>query len=71
MNGLLAVLKNPLILSSDLKFDRILLHAWIECFSAYIKNFLILEKIPEAYPAVVLYFAARTAVGSLKQANAG
>ena len=70
MSSMLAVLKSPYIFNIDLAFNRPALYAWIEAFSAYVKVALFLEKFPEAQPMILLFFAAKSVAGSLKQANA-
>jgi hypothetical protein len=70
MNLMLSTLKSAHIFNIDLNFNRAILFAWIEAFSSYVKILLFLEKIPEAGPMVLLFFAAKSVAGSLKQANA-
>lgn len=69
MSSMLNVLKSPMIFNIDLKFNRVALYAWIEALSAYVKVMLFLEKFPESQPMILLFFAAKSVAGSLKQAN--
>lgn len=70
MNLMLSTLKSAHIFNIDLNFNRAILFAWIEAFSSYVKILLFLEKMPEAGPMILLFFAAKSVAGSLKQANA-
>lgn len=70
MKSMLTLLKSPYIFNLDLNFNRLILFAWMDCFAAYVKVMFFLEKFPEAMPMILLFFAAKSVAGSLKQANA-